>query len=229
MQDGTLSYNLNSIKKKIRKYAVECRRNPDDIQLVAVSKNHSVESINQAVESGQRAFGENRVQELLEKTGKVSQEIEWHMIGHLQSNKAKFAVKHCKLIHSVDSLKLLTKINEAARQLDKVQSILIQTNISGESTKYGFRQDELIGHIPEILDFPYINWIGLMTMAPHSDSTDDIRPVFHSLRRLRDQIVNHYSVQLEELSMGMTNDFMIAIEEGSTIVRIGSGIFGKLG
>ncbi len=229
MKDGTLSYNLNSIKKKIRKYAVECRRDPDEIQLVAVSKNHTVEAINQAMESGQYSFGENRVQELLEKAGKISQNIEWHMIGHLQTNKVKVAVKHCKLIHSVDSLKLLRKINETAHSLNKVQSILIQTNISGESTKYGFTQDELIDNIPEILNLPHINWIGLMTMAPHSASINDIRHVFRSLRLLRDKISDSYYIPLPELSMGMTNDFKIAIEEGSTIVRIGSAIFGIRG
>ncbi len=227
MKSGTLSHNLNSIKGEIRKCAIDCGRDPNEIQLVAVSKNHPAESINEALRLGHDSFGENRVQELCEKAGKITQRLKWHMIGHLQTNKVKDAVKHCKLIHSVDSLKLLDKIDEIAEQLEKVQSVLIQMNISGESTKYGFRQDELVACIPEILSMDSINLIGLMTMAPHSASQEKIRLIFQSLRLFRDELSRDFSIPLKELSMGMTNDFKIAIEEDSTIVRIGSAIFGN--
>ena len=194
---------------------------PDDITLVAVTKTIDAQLIRAAFECGIRNFGENRIQEAegkIKQLSDINTDVTWHMIGHLQSNKAKMAVKLFDIIHSVDSLKLARILN---RQVEKVMPVLLEVNVSGEATKSGFTVDEIVAAIREIRQLTNLEVRGLMTIAPWAADSEKVRPVFRKLRELRD------SLGLEHLSMGMTDDFEVAIEEGATIVRVGRAIFDK--
>ena len=194
---------------------------PDDITLVAVTKTIDAQLIRAAFECGIRNFGENRIQEAegkIKQLSDINTDVTWHMIGHLQSNKAKMAVKLFDIIHSVDSLKLARILN---RQVEKVMPVLLEVNVSGEATKSGFALDEIVAAIREIRQLTNLEVGGLMTIAPWVADSEKVRPVFRKLRELRD------SLGLEHLSMGMTDDFEVAIEEGATMVRVGRAIFDK--
>jgi len=200
-------------------------------KLVAVSKTHPVEKIKEAYNAGQRIFGENKVQELLSKQPLLPNDIEWHLIGHLQTNKVKQIVPYISLIHSVDSFKLLEEINKQANKINKVISCLLQVHIANEETKFGFDENELLELIfsQKIAELHSIKIIGLMGMATFTEDKAQVRNEFKSLKNLFDKIHSMKlpsNINMQELSMGMSQDYEIAIEEGSTLVRIGTAIFG---
>ncbi len=221
---------LTAVLNRIENAARRSGRNPEDILLVTVGKTQPVDVIRQAIESGAGIIGENYIQEARDKfDALVHLPAQWHFIGHLQSNKAKYAVRMFDLIHSVDSLKLATEIGKQAQKAGKVQKILIQVNISGEASKSGVSEDRASDLIHSISELPHLRIKGLMTMPPFFDDPDRARPYFAALRRFRDGIRTDdmTDTSLKELSMGMTGDFEAAVEEGATLVRIGTAIFGE--
>ncbi len=221
---------LIAIKERIAVAAKQSGRDAADIKLVAVSKTMPAESLLRAVDSGLTLFGENYIQEAREKFNALyAHPVSWHFIGHLQSNKAKYAVKMFDLIHSVDSLKLAREIDKQAGKIDKVQDVLVQVNIAEEASKSGVPADEAPKLITEMGRFEHIAVKGLMTMPPYFNAPDKVRPYFAALRNLRDQIrtLAISGISMAELSMGMTGDFEAAIQEGATLVRIGTAIFGE--
>ena len=230
MSNETIKDNLDAIRKRIDKAATDAGRNPSEVKLVAVSKIKPAEAVIEAAGAGADIFGENYIQEALEKAEIVNNpDIAWHFIGHLQSNKAKFAVKIFDLIHSVDSLKLAKEINKQAKKIDKVQKILVQINISMEETKSGISEEETEVLIREISRLENVSVQGLMTMPPYYNEPDLVTPYFKRLKEISEMIkaMNLENVSMDELSMGMTGDFEPAIMTGSTFVRIGTAIFGS--
>lgn len=222
-----IAENLRLIKEEIAGKCAEIGRNPAEITLIAVSKNFGIDDINQAFTAGQVQFGENKVQELQHKYEHFGSNITWHLIGTLQKNKVKFAVQSAEYIHSVDSLQLASEINKRAENLGKIQKILLQVKTSDEETKSGFSgEDEFNKAVAFCRDSKNLELVGLMTIAPFTDDVELIRKSFRQLRELRDDL-NSKGYSIKELSMGMTDDFKIAIEEGATMLRIGSAIFGK--
>lgn len=219
--------NISDIQNQISKKCLECNREIDGITMVAVSKQNPVESILEAVEIGILDFGENRAPELKEKFEICSKEVKWHFIGHLQTNKVKDVVPTAHLIHSVDSIKLAKEIDKRAANIDKVQKILLEINTSGEETKFGMKvHDEVYNLAKYCTELENIELVGLMTMAPYTNDENIVRNSFRSLKDIFIKL-NNDGFNLVELSMGMTNDFEIAIEEGATILRIGTAIFGS--
>ena len=213
--------NVLEVQRCIARACERSNRLPDEVTLVAVTKTVDAQAIMAAFDCGIRDFGENRVQEAEGKIGQLSKikpDVTWHMVGHLQSNKARKAAGLFSIIHSVDSLKLA---NILSQQAQRILPVLLQVNISGELPKSGFTVDEIAGAVEEIRQLPGLEVTGLMTIAPLTDDPEEVRPVFQKLRELRD------SLELRHLSMGMTDDFEVAIEEGATIVRIGRAIFGN--
>jgi len=225
-----LKERIAQINNRIAAAAEQAGRSPDEIRLVAVSKTKPLASVQKALEAGLNLFGENYIQEAREKVGALSGSgAQWHFIGHLQSNKAKYAVKLFDLIHSVDSPKLARELNKQAAKIDKVQPVLVQVNISAEATKSGTSSEEAVDLVKAISDLPNLSLQGLMTMPPFFDDPDRARPYFRELRQLRDYIhqLAIDGISMDELSMGMTGDFEAAIVEGATLVRIGTAIFGE--
>lgn len=201
-------------------------------KLIAVSKTKPVELIQEAYNAGQLDFGENKIQELREKPDQLPNDIHWHMIGHVQTNKVKYIAPFIYLIHAVDSLKLLKEINKQAEKNNRTINCLLQGHIAQESHKFGFGESELIELLknPELKDLANIKIIGLMGMATYTDDQDQIRSEFQLLKKTFDNIKSQFSltnVDMQEISMGMSDDFSIAIEEGSTMIRVGSKIFGS--
>jgi pyridoxal phosphate enzyme (YggS family) len=205
---------------------------PPRCKLVVVSKTQPIEKIMEAYHAGQRLFGENKVQELTDKYEPLPKDIEWHMVGHLQTNKVKYIAPFISLIHSVDSLKLLTEINKQGQKYSRIMPCLLQIHIASEETKFGFTTEEVLTLLEnENFDsLANIRIVGLMGMASFTDSEPKIRNEFRLLRqtfdKLNSQVLPH-NVEMKELSMGMSNDYQIALEEGSTIIRVGSAIFGE--
>lgn len=222
--------HVERIFSSIKKTAIACNRDPESVKLVAVSKTVTADRVRQAITSGITILGENYVQEALEKITTLSSEaVSWHFIGHLQSNKAKVAVNLFDLIHTVDSLKLAKELNKEAQKLGKIQDILIQVNIAREASKSGIEPEAAESLIESISHLDHLMIQGLMTMPPFLDDPERIRPYFKTLRELRDRIRAHDlpHVNMNELSMGMSHDYIVAIEEGATLVRVGSAIFGS--
>jgi len=220
--------NLVIINEKIKKAALKVNRNPEEIKLVAVTKTATTEQIKEAINTGVKIIGENRVQDAKEKYQILTADIEWHLIGHLQTNKTKYAVEIFNCIHSVDSIKLAQEIDKRSKQFGKKIDVLVEVNVSGEETKYGIKPEEVEPFLKEISEFPEIRVRGLMTIAPIVEDKEEVRPYFRKLRELSEEIKskNIENVKMDYLSMGMTEDFEIAIEEGANMVRIGRGIFG---
>lgn len=229
MGEITICQNLDLVKQKIDDACKGCGRNADEILLVAVSKTKPDEDILTAVQCGQLHFGENRMQELEEKmTGISNPAISWHFIGNLQTNKIKHIAGRVNWIHSVEKKKYLKEINKRAEQAERVIHVLIQVNISNEKQKGGCIPEELADILVAAQSYNFIQVKGLMGMATFTDNPEDVRPEFRLLKHLFDshQKYNGENVELEHLSMGMTNDMKIAIEEGSTMLRVGTAIFG---
>jgi pyridoxal phosphate enzyme (YggS family) len=221
---------LERVKERIREAALSCGRDPETVKLVAVSKTVPLDLVRAGVKAGITVLGENYVQEASEKIQALAGEnISWHLVGHLQSNKAKYAVKLFDLIHSVDSLKLARELDRRAHGVGKVQPILIQVNISGEETKSGIDTDQALTLIRDISSLENLVVRGLMTMPPYFNAPDKVRPFFRALTSLQAVVREEAipNVDISELSMGMSGDFETAIEEGATLVRIGTAIFGE--
>ena len=215
---------------RIKKAADACNRPLDSIHLIAVSKTMPAEVVKEAIEAGVTDLGENYIQEARDKVITLAtSDVNWHYIGHLQSNKAKYAVRLFDLIHSVDSLKLARELNKYAQNNDKIQSILVQVNVAREDTKSGIYVENTIELLKNISQLENISVRGLMTMPPFFNAPEKVRPFFAALRKLRDEIRAEGipNIAMDELSMGMTGDFEAAIEEGATMVRIGTAIFGE--
>jgi hypothetical protein len=225
---GTVKDNLETINKKIKEAAWKVNRDPQEIKLVAVTKTATLEQIKEAINEGVKIIGENKVQEAKKKYQVLTTEVKWHLIGHLQTNKVKYAVEIFDLIHSVDSIKLAKEIDNRSVQFKKTIDVLIEVNISGEETKYGYNPEKVEAFLKEISEFSAIRVRGLMTIAPISKNKEEVRPYFRRLRELSERIrdKNIKNIKMDYLSMGMTDDFEIAIEEGANMVRIGRGVFG---
>ena len=219
--------NLNKIKEEIFNKWKEAGRDTAGVKLVAVSKNFGVRHIKEALAAGQMDFGENRPQELKGKAELIDENICWHFIGNLQKNKVKYVVKWAEFIHSVNSLSLAEEINIRAEKLDKVQKVFVEVNTSKEDSKHGVADEsESEFLVYSITEMKNLNLVGLMTMAPYTDDENKIRKSFKFLRMLKDKFGEN-GVDLKHLSMGMSSDYEIAIEEGATMLRIGSAIFGQ--
>ena len=214
--------NLKSVRQRIARCCEKAGRPPEEVELVCVTKEASVDDAAQALALGVKILGENRVQDALIKYKVIGDRATWHLIGHLQTNKVKDAVRIFSLIHSVDSARLAEEIDKSAAKIGKVQDVLIQVNISDEATKFGLAADKVSDFLKEVSVYRNINIKGLMTIAPEVSDPEKARPYFRMLRELKSRIDKTYI-----LSMGMTNDFEVAIEEGSEMVRIGRAIFPK--
>jgi PLP dependent protein len=229
----SISENVAAIRKRMASAARRAGRSPDDIALMAVSKTHPPERIREAYAAGLRLFGENRVQEFAGKYGSLSDlsDARWHMIGHLQSNKAGKTAELFIAVDSIDSIKLAEKLDAAARGLGKTLDVLIEVNVGGETAKSGADPDsaELAELLSSAVKFEALRFRGLMTVPPFSDDPEGARPYFRKLRELRDSIAarNLPGIRTDVLSMGMSHDFEVAIAEGSTCVRVGTAIFGE--
>ena len=230
----TISENIQRVRAQIADAAARAGRKPSDVTLVAVTKTLPVESALAAYMAGQRHFGENRVQEAADKIPSASSlapQAHWHLIGHLQRNKVKQALELFSLIHSVDSVRLAEAISERSAAAHKQMPILLELNLTYEDTKSGFRLDgdplEFVRAVEQICALPNVQVQGLMTVAAYSPRAEDARPVFERLRALRDELAARHGGEWPHLSMGMSGDFTIAIEEGATLVRIGTAIFGE--
>ncbi len=222
--------NLEKIYEIIRKSAEKVGRSPNEIILLGASKTQPIEKIVEAYNAGVKYFGENKVQEGIKKIDELRPkypDIHWHFIGGLQTNKAKYVVKYYELIHSVDRKSLVDEIDKRAKKINKVQECLIEVNIGDEETKYGVNPDDLEELYEYCLSKENIRILGLMCIPPYSEDKEQSRKYFIKLRELKEKLEDEYKVKLPHLSMGMSNDFDIAIEEGATIVRVGSAIFGE--
>lgn len=230
MKMTELKTRLENVLNRIKKAANARGRDPETIRLVAVSKTIPTDMVKEAIEAGVKILGENYIQEVRKKFDALSSyPVSWHFIGHLQTNKAKYAVRLFDLIHSVDSLKLAHELNKQAKKINKIQEILIQVNISMESTKAGVYEQDALSLIKDISHLENLSVKGLMTMPPFFNEPEKVRPYFSALRKLRDQIKKESipNIAMDELSMGMTGDFEAAIDEGASLVRIGTAIFGE--
>jgi len=223
-----ISSNINAIKQRIAAAAKRAERDPLSIKLMAVTKTVPPERISKAIEAGLTILGENYVQEAKDKIAAIGNHAQWHMIGHLQTNKAKYAVKLFDCVHSVDRLELAQELDKRAGQINRKLNVLIEVN-SGEESKSGIEKTQALELVRQVAHLPNLTLRGLMTMAPYSDNPENSRPYFKALRDLREDIdrAGIAGISMEELSMGMTDDFEVAIEEGATIIRIGRAIFGK--
>jgi hypothetical protein len=229
MTTEKLRDHLKQVESRMREAAIRSGWAPEAIQLVAVTKTQSIETLEKAFDAGVRTVGENRVQELLTKWPSFENRFEWHIIGHLQTNKVKYIIDKVALIHSVDSLKLAQEISRQATKIGKIMPVLIQVNPAEEETKFGLSSSEVEILVREAALLPGIKIQGLMTIAPFVEDEGLLRQVFSDMRRIFDHLkeVSVPGVEMKHLSMGMTHDFEIAIEEGATMVRIGSGLFGE--
>lgn len=214
------------VMERIEKAAQRVGRNPAEIKLVAVSKTVEAARVKEAIEGGVSILGENYVQEAQKKIEEIGRPVAWHFIGHLQSNKAKYAVRLFDMIHSIDSLPLAQELNRRAEQAGRVIQALIEVNLSGEATKFGTEEERALDIARGMANFKNLSLEGLMTMPPYFESPEMSRPYYVQLRGLKEKM-GREDILLKELSMGMSNDFEVAIEEGATYVRVGTAIFGE--
>ena len=219
--------NLGRVREQIAQAAAKTNRDPDDIELVAVSKTHAAEIVREAIDAGQLVFGESKVQEARAKIPLLPSHLRWHFIGHLQKNKVRHALSLFELIHSVDNLDLAQAINRIAEESGLHPRILLEVNVAGEGSKFGFMADKLREQIEPLLGLQRLSIEGLMCIPPLAEETKASRKYFVELRELRDALENEFKVKLLHLSMGMTNDYAVAVEEGATVVRVGTAIFGE--
>ena len=224
-----LKDQLQEVEKRIQAACDRAGRKREEVTLIAVSKTKPVETLQEAYDLGVRIFGENKVQELTAKYEALPKDIHWHMIGHLQTNKVKYIIDKAELIHSVDSLKLAETIEKEAAKHDLIADILVEVNVAEEESKFGLKMEEVIPFIEKISVFPHIRVCGLMTIAPFVENPEENREVFRTLKKLSVDISakNINNVTMSVLSMGMTGDYQVAVQEGSTMVRVGTGIFGE--
>ncbi|MHB8124299.1 MAG: YggS family pyridoxal phosphate-dependent enzyme [Desulfitobacteriaceae bacterium] len=224
-----IAHKLTEIRQKIYQAAKIAGRDPKGVKLLAVSKTIQANVIQEAYRVGQRDFAENRVQEWLDKSSALPEDCHWHLIGRLQTNKVKYLDQRITLIHSLDRMELLQKLEEQGIRRDHIWSTLIQVNIARDSAKTGLLREEVADFLMEVANYPHVRVYGLMTIGSFEADSQETRGFFRELRRLRDNLVKDFpkGVTLNELSMGMSQDFEIAIEEGATMVRVGRDIFGE--
>ena len=223
-----LKEQLMEVEAKIQAACDRSGRDRSEVTLIAVSKTKPLPVLKEAYELGVRVFGENKVQELAEKHGLLPDDIHWHMIGHLQTNKVKYIIDKVDLIHSIDTLKLAETIEKEAAKRNITARVLVEVNVAEEESKFGLKVEEVIPFVEKIATFPHLRVCGLMTIAPFVENPEENRPIFANLHKLSVDIgmKNIDNVNVSILSMGMTNDYEVAIEEGATMVRVGTGIFG---
>lgn len=221
----SIAENLERVREQIAQAAAKAGRAENDIQLVAISKTHPVEKVREAIEAGQILFGESRVQEARVKIPELPANARWHFVGHLQKNKIRHALPLFEMIHSVDSLALAHEINRMAEEEGMHPRVLLEVNVAGEGSKFGFAPEKLREEIETLLAFPRLSILGLMMIPPLAEQPELSREYFVQLRELRDAIQKEFRVDLSQLSMGMTQDFAVAVEEGATLVRVGTAIF----
>lgn len=231
MQKDKLISNLNQVKENIKKAAAAADRDHKEVKLLTVSKNQDIEDIKILNEAGVEFFGENRVQELEEKNDKLLSdkiEIDWHFIGHLQRNKVKYLMRmeNCRMIESIDSLRLAKEVNKRAGKNGRKIPVLIEINVAGDENKFGITPAKAEDFFKKVIKLEHLKIEGLMTVLPYLDDSEKLRSYFKEMKKLFDQLSRDV-IQLKELSMGMTNDYQIAVEEGATIVRVGTAIFGE--
>lgn len=221
--------NLDTVKSRMEKASQTCGREVTEVKLIAVSKTKPLAALEEAYRYGCRDFGENKVQELVNKYEALPKDIRWHMIGHLQRNKVKYIVDKVFLIHSVDSLRLAQEIEKEAAKKNITVDILVEVNVAGEESKFGTTVEEARSLVEEIAKLPHVRVKGLMTIAPYVEDSEENRPYFEKLKQIYVDIIhkNIDNVFMEELSMGMTGDYEVAITEGATYIRVGTGIFGE--
>lgn len=224
-----LCENLKKVEDNVDAACRKAGRSRDEVTLIAVSKTKPVEMLSTIYNQGIRDFGENKVQEMCDKMEQLPSDIRWHMIGHLQTNKVKYIVGHTTLIHSVDSLHLAKEIEKQAEKKDVTVDILVEVNIAEEESKFGIHKEETYELVRQIAALPHVHICGLMTIAPYVENPEENRMYFRGIRQLSVDIAeqNIDNVDMDVLSMGMTGDYMVAIEEGATMVRVGTGIFGE--
>lgn len=229
MEQGIIQENIKAVEAIIAAECQKAGRKPEDVTLIAVSKTKPVEMLREAYAYGCRDFGENKVQELLDKYEKLPKDIRWHMIGHLQRNKVKYIVDKVYLIHSVDSLRLAEEISKEAGKKNVCVNILIEVNVANEETKFGTTCEEVKQLVHDIAKLPNICVKGLMTIAPFVENAEKNRPIFSKLKKISVDIMaeNIDNITMEKLSMGMTGDYAVAVSEGAAYVRVGTGIFGE--
>ncbi len=224
---ASITENLERVREQIAQAAAKAGRNADDVELVAISKTHDATKVREAIEAGQSLFGESRVQEARVKIPELPSNLRWHFVGHLQKNKIRHALPLFELIHSVDSLALAQDINRIAEEDGLHPRLLLEVNVAGEGSKFGFTPEKLREDLENLLAFSRLSILGLMTIPPIAEEAEASRKYFVELRELRDRLQTEFHVDLAQLSMGMTQDFAIAVEEGATLVRVGTAIFGK--
>ncbi|WP_053956923.1 YggS family pyridoxal phosphate-dependent enzyme [Inediibacterium massiliense] len=224
----SIEENIIHIRQEIHKACEKSNRNPEEVKLIAVTKTVDSSKINEAIAQGIEDVGENKVQEIINKYDQVSP-VSFHMIGHLQTNKVKYIIDKVKLIHSLDRISLAKEIDKRAKQNNKVMDVLVQINVAKEDTKFGMYKEEVYDFLEQIKCFENIKVKGLMTIAPYEEDPEEVRKYFKELKEIFEEIkTKDFShVEMKYLSMGMTNDFQIAIEEGANFIRVGTGIFGK--
>ena len=220
--------NYRNIRARIGEAAARVGRDPNSVKLLAAAKSQSVEAISAAIAGGVALIGENYVQEAQEKKARLSEPAEWHMIGHLQRNKAKLAVQLFDLIESLDGIALARELDKEGRSRGKRVRVFVEVNVAGEESKSGIAKSAVASLMEGVAELPHLRIEGLMTVPPFRENLEDVRPYFRELRELKDQLnaVGLPNVELKELSMGMTHDYTVAIEEGATIVRVGTALFG---
>ena len=224
---SSIAENLERVREQIAQAAANSRRSADDVELVAISKTHDAEKVREAIEAGQTLFGESRVQEARVKIPELPSNLRWHFVGHLQKNKIRHALPLFELIHGVDSLALAQDVNRIAEEDGLHPRVLLEVNVAGEGSKFGFQPDKLRSEIESLLALSRLSILGLMTIPPIAEEAKASRKYFVQLRELRDSLQTEFHVDLAQLSMGMTQDYAVAVEEGATLVRVGTAIFGE--
>lgn len=219
--------NLERVREQIVQAAAKAGRDVKDVELVAIAKTHPAEKVHEAVEAGQTLFGESRVQEARAKITELSSNIRWHFVGHLQKNKVRQALPLFEMIHSVDSLALAQDINRIAQEEGLYPRVLLEVNVAGEGSKFGFGPANLREQMEALLALPRLSIEGLMCIPPLAVESEDSQKFFVQVRELRDSLEKEFNMKLPQLSMGMTQDFPIGIQEGATLVRVGTAIFGE--
>jgi len=224
-----LKQNIKRIREEINEILIRTGREDEDVTLVAVTKTVDVDTINEAIDFGITDIGENRVQELTKKIDLIGDRVNYHLIGHLQTNKVKYIIDKVKLIHSLDRISLAKELDKRAKQNDLIINTLVQVNVAEEDTKFGLEVSQVLPFIEQVLAYDNIRIRGLMTMAPYTDDEVLLRKVFRTMYELKEKILSqdYENLSMDYLSMGMTNDYKIALEEGSNMIRVGSGIFGE--
>src|SRR5881398_2634669 len=224
---SSIAENLEYVREQIAQAAMKSGRSPDEVELVAITKTHPAEKVREAIEAGQVLFGESRVQEARAKIPLLPSSLRWHFVGHLQKNKIRHALPLFELIHSVDSFAVAEEINRIADEDGMHPRVLLEVNVAGEGSKFGFKPETVRVEMESLLALPRLSIEGLMLIPPLAENAEASREFFAQLRELRDALEKEFDLKLPRLSMGMTNDFTVAIEEGATLVRVGTAIFGE--